>query len=349
MSGRDQVLVTGGSGFLGAHTVALLLQNGYLVRTTVRQPKREPDVRAMLDVAGVDAGDRLRFVTADLTRDEGWVEATRGCRYVLHVASPFPPQAPNDDDEVIGPARHGTLRVLRAACAGGAERVVLTSSFAAIGYSPKSSGTPYDETDWTDPEQPGLSAYIRSKTIAERAAWDFVTGGVDLQMSVVNPVGIFGPVLGPDYSGSIQLIRRLLDGSMRAIPRLLFGVVDVRDVASLHLAAMTAPQAAGERFLAAAGEQFGLRQTAETLRRSLGHDAAAVPTRVLPDWVAKLGGRVQPQLAAVAREVGVRKAFTSDKARRVLHWRPRTNEETVVATARSLLDHDLIRRQPAPA
>ena len=251
----ETILVTGGSGFVGAHCILQLLDKGYRVRTTVRSLARETDVRAMVRQGGADPGDRLEFAAADLTQDAGWPEAVAGCTYVLHVASPFPPAAPKHEDELIIPAREGALRVLRAARDAGVKRVVLTSSYAAIGYGQPQQSAPFDETNWTNPNGDDVRAYTKSKTLAERAAWDFIAkeGGA-LELAVVNPVGVFGPVLGSDYSTSILLVQRLMDGAMPGCPRLWFGLVDVRDVADMHLRCMTDPAAKGERFLAVAGE-----------------------------------------------------------------------------------------------
>jgi nucleoside-diphosphate-sugar epimerase len=232
----NTVLVTGGSGYLAGHVIRRLLDDGYAVRTTLRSLDREPEVRTRIDR---DPGE-LSFAAADLTSDNGWATAMAGCDYVLHVASPFPPQQPKNEDELIAPAREGTLRVLRAAATAGVRRVVVTSSFAAIGYSPKPPGVPYDESDWTDATG-RQSPYVKSKTFAERAAWDFAAQHPDgPELTVVNPVGIFGPVLGPDYATSVGIIRILLDGKLPLVPRSSFAVVDVRDVADLHVKAMAA-------------------------------------------------------------------------------------------------------------
>src|SRR6266404_5853502 len=267
------VLVTGGSGFIGAHTILQLLAGGHQVRTTVRSLKREGDVRAMLKVGGVEAGNRLSFIAADLEKDAGWREAVAGCEYVLHVASPLPPSVPKNEDELIVPAREGTLRVLRASRDVGVKRVVLTSSFAAIGYGYKSRTAPFNETDWTDLDGEVVAPYQKSKTLAERAAWDFIAkGGGGLELSVVNPVGVFGPVLGPDYSTSILLVQRLMDGAMPGCPRLYF------DVADVHIRAMTHPAAKGERFLAVAGDFMSMLDIAKVLKTRMGAAAKRVPT-----------------------------------------------------------------------
>jgi nucleoside-diphosphate-sugar epimerase len=340
----ELVLVTGGSGFIGAHCILRLLDAGYRVRTTVRALSREAGVRAMLQVGGAEPGEALSFAAADLTADTGWQDAVAGCGYVLHVASPFPPNVPKHEDELIVPAREGALRVLKAARDAGVQRVVLTSSFAAIGYGQEITDRPFSEENWTGLNGRGLSAYVKSKTLAERAAWDFVAreGGA-LELSTVNPVGVFGPALGPDYSTSIQLVQRLMDGAMPGCPRLSFGIVDVRDVADLHLRAMTDPAAQGQRFLAAAGDFTPIQEIALTLRNRMGDRARRVPTRVLPDWIVRLFARFDASVALVVPELGKFRNATNAKARRVLGWAPRPNADAIVATAESLLRLGLLR------
>jgi nucleoside-diphosphate-sugar epimerase len=333
---EDLVLVTGGSGFVGAHCIDQLLRAGYRVRTTVRSLKREADVRAMLDVAGSPRQDALSFIAADLSADAGWNEAVAGCRFVLHVASPFPAKAPQHEDELIVPAREGTLRVLRAARNARVERVVLTSSFVAIGYGQKPRTAPFDERDWTDLSGPGLTAYAKSKTLAERAAWDFIAGeGNGLELSVINPVGIFGPALGPDYATSVAIVQSFLDGAVPVCPRISFGGVDVRDVADIHLRAMTSPAAKGERFLAVAGEVITLIDVAMILKKRLGPIARRVPTREIPDRLVRILAKFIPDLRLIAPELGNIRNLTNAKAKRILNWTPRSNEDCVVATAES--------------
>jgi nucleoside-diphosphate-sugar epimerase len=338
------VLVTGGSGFIGSFCILRLLSAGHQVRTTLRSLTREGDVHRMLKTGGVDAGDRVSFVAADLNRDDGWPAAVAGCEYVLHVASPFPMGIPDDANELIVPAREGALRVLRASRDAGVKRVVLTSSFAAIGYGHEPQAAPFDETNWTDLTA-NVTAYVTSKTLAERAAWDFIAkDGGPLELSVVNPVGVLGPVLGPDYSTSIALVQRLMDGSLPGCPQLRFGVVDVRDVADLHVRAMTDPKASGERFLAIAGDFVSMRDIALVLKKRMGAAAKKVPTWQLPNWMVRLAALRDPNIKQILPELGTRKNATSAKARRVLGWEPRSNEDAIVATAESLVRLGLLKK-----
>jgi nucleoside-diphosphate-sugar epimerase len=341
---NELVLVTGGSGFIGAHCILQLLDAGYRVRTTVRSLKREADVRAMLREGGADPGDRLSFIAADLTSDVGWPEAVAGCDFVLHVASPLPPSVPKDENDLIVPAREGALRVLRAARDARVKRVVLTSSFAAIGYGHKPQNAPFNETDWTDLNGGDLTAYTKSKMLAERAAWDFITReGGSLELSAVNPVGVFGPVLGPDYSASILLIQRLMDGALPGCPKLDFGIVDVRDVASLHLLAMTHPAARGERFLAVAGDFMWMREMAKILKDRMGESAKRVPTRELPNWLLHLASLKDPAIKLILPELGKVKNATNEKAVRLLGWAPRSREDALAATAESMIRLGLLK------
>lgn len=338
------VLVTGGSGFIGSHAILQLLQAGHDVRTTVRDLSREPDVRAMLAVGGIESAPNLEFVAADLTMDAGWDAAVGGCDYILHVASPFPAAPPDHENDLIVPARDGALRVLRAARDAGVGRVVLTSSFAAIGYGHPPQTQPFDETTWTRLDGRAVTPYTKSKAIAERAAWDFMEReGGDMELTVVNPVAVFGPVLAADYSTSIMLIQRLMEGAMPGLPDLAFGVVDVRDVVDLHLRAMTDPAAAGERFLSIAGDRaLSIAEMAEILRRELGAAASKVPTRQLPSWLVRIVGLWDPQVRSIAPELGRHKHATDAKARRVLGWEPRSAEAAIVATAESLIEMELL-------
>jgi len=330
------VLVTGGSGFLGGWCLVELLRGDYLVRTTVRDLGREAEVRARVE-SRVDPGDRLSVFAADLRSDDGWEQAVQGCDYVLHVASPFPLTQPKDPDELIVPAREGTLRVLKAALDAGVGRVVVTSSVAAVRGSVDHSSTPLTETTWTDPDGPAVTPYTRSKTIAERAAWDFVEErGETEKLAVVNPGAILGPVLGDDRSPSLELVNRLLKG-MPGAPRIGFSIVDVRDVVDLEIRAMTVPEAGGERFIAVARFQW-MSEVAAVLRERLGPAAAKVPKRAVPNLVVRAMGLFDPAVRSIAGQLGQKVELSSAKAESVLGWKPRPLDETIVECAQSLVD-----------
>jgi dihydroflavonol-4-reductase len=329
------VLVTGGSGYLGGWCVVELLRRGYRVRTTVRDLSREPEVRARTE-SQVAAGDNLSVLAADLGSDDGWERAVQGCDYVLHVASPFPAVQPKDPEELIVPAREGTLRVMKAGLDAGVDRVVVTSSVAAVGGSVSRSSRPLTEEDWTDAGNPKLTPYTRSKTIAERAAWEFVEQRGEVEkLAVVNPGAILGPVLGDDGSFSLELIERLLKG-VPGTPRLGYSIVDVRDVAELQIEAMTASEAGGERFIAV-NQFLWMSEVAEVLHDRLGPAAAKVPKRAIPDLVVRGMAIFDPSIRSIVGQLGRRVEMSSEKARHLLGWSPRPVEETIVECARSLI------------
>jgi len=334
----EKVLVTGGTGFLGGWCVAALLERGYDVRTTVRDLAREHAVRETLEAARVDPGSGLEVVAADLESDAGWPEAVAGCRYVLHVASPFPPVQPKDPDELIVPARDGALRVLCAALDAGVERVVMTSSIAAIRSDRESSSeAPYTEADWTDGGDPERTPYTRSKTIAEQAAWEHVReAGAEDRLATINPGAIIGPALSDDHSYSLQVVERLL-GGLPAMPRLGFTFVDVRDVADLHIRAMTDPAAGGERFIAT--DRFlWMSEVASVLRERLDDDAAKkVPTRVAPNIAIRFMALFEGSIRSVVSDLGKQSWFSSEKARGTLRWETRPVEDSIEDCARSLI------------
>jgi dihydroflavonol-4-reductase len=331
------VLVTGGTGFLGGWCIATLLERGYHVRTTVRDLAREQAVRDATKAAGVEPNSRLTVLAADLTSDAGWTEAVGGCRYVLHVASPFPPVQPKDPDELIVPARDGALRVLRAALDAGVGRVVMTSSVAAVRPSRVSSeSAPYTEADWTDGNDSSSTPYVRSKTLAEQAAWQYArTAGAEDRLATINPGAIIGPALSQDHSYSLQAIQRLL-GGMPGAPRLGFTFVDVRDVADLHVRAMTDPPAGGERFIAT--DRFlWLPEVAAVLRERLGEAAKKVPTRVAPDLLIRAMALFDGGARSVVGDLGKRSWYSSQKARTALSWTTRAVEDSIEDCARSLV------------
>jgi nucleoside-diphosphate-sugar epimerase len=332
----ETVLVTGGSGYIGGWCVIELLRRGYLVRATVRDLKSEAPVRAVIDALG-HAHNALSFHAANLTDDAGWDEAVAGCDYVLHVASPLAVAEPKDPDTIIGPARDGALRVLGAAIKADVKRVVMTSSASATSLGHNAPDGVASEANWSDGEDVRIGAYARSKTIAERAAWDLVgAAGGATTLTTINPTLVLGPVLSRDFSESIQVVERLMSGRIPGIPRLGFNVVDVRDVADLHIRAMTSEAAAGERFIAA-GAWAWMSDMGAMLRANLGADAAKVPTRKAPDFLLRLVGLFDRDVGSVAGSLGRKHDFTSAKAQEKLGWRPRPTQDTVLDCARSLI------------
>jgi len=338
------VLVTGGSGFIAVHCILQLLNAGYKVRTTVRSLTRKAEILAMLKEGGAGPVNRLSFIEADLAADTNWPQALAGCTYVLHVASPTPLKVYKNEDEMIIPAREGVLRVLRAACNAGVKRVVLTSSLGAIAFGHPPQTAPFNETDWTNLNGE-VPAYQKSKTMAEQAAWHFIANeGNGLELSVVNPVAVLGPVFGADYSHSIHIIQRLMKDKAPGSPKINCGFVDVRDVADLHLRAMTDPAASGERFLATAGESIWLVDIARILKRRMGDSAAHIKVKELPNWLLHVAALWDPAAKVVVPMLGQVMNSTSKKAIRTLGWSPRSAEEAIVATAESLVRLGLVNK-----
>ncbi len=338
------VLVTGGSGFIAVHCIVKLLQQGYSVRTTLRSLKRQNEVKEMVKNGGVTSFDNLSFIEANLSDDKNWDAAVKDCEYVLHVASPTPVIKFTHEDEMINPAKEGVLRVLKAARGAGVKRVVLTSAYGAVGMGHKNRKTPYTENDWSNLNAGNIHPYQKSKTIAEKTAWEFIkTEGGNLEFSTVNPVAVMGPVLGPDYSHSNQILKRMLEGEINACPKIDSCYVDVRDVADLHLLAMIHPKAKGERFLATSGNALSMLDVAKILKRRLGDDAKKVPTNEVPNWKLRLAALTNPSLRMLATLLGKYAQVSGEKAKKVLNWTPRSNEEAIVATAKSMLQMGLIK------
>jgi dihydroflavonol-4-reductase len=318
----ERVLVTGGSGFIGGHCIAELIQAGYRVHTTIRSPAREAGVRTMVAACGVVGGERLTFTVADLTSDDGWPEAVANCDYVLHVASPFPPDDPEHEDDLIVPARDGTLRVLRAARDAGIRRVVLTSSFAAVGYGHGTLDREFTEEDWTNLDGRGINAYVKSKVLAERAAWEFINSeGRHTELTVINPVATFGPVFSDDLSSSIVPILTLILTRGHQMANLSFPVADVRDLADVHRRAMTHPAAAGERFIVCCDG---------------GPITMLVAAYMLREWTGVGAVIDAPVIGDIRRP-------SNRKAKVVLGWTPRQPiDEAILSTAGSLVRVGLI-------
>jgi nucleoside-diphosphate-sugar epimerase len=339
------VLVTGGSGYLGGWCIVELLRRGYRVRTTVRDPAREREVQEAV-ASQVDPGHHLTVHQAHLLSDEHWDNVIEGCDYVLHVASPFPPNQPKDPDELIVPAREGTLRVLGKSLDHDVKRVVVTSSIAAIRLAKGTEQRPLTEEDWTDPDADGLTPYVRSKTIAERAAWDLVRErGTEDRLAVVNPGAIIGPLLHDDMSYSVQSVERLLKG-MPGVPRLGFSFVDVRDVADLEIRAMTSPEAGGKRFIAVT-KWLWMSEAGQILRDRLGDQASKVPTRTVPNLVVRGMALFDGGIRSIVGTLGKRTDLSSERARTALGWSPRPIEDTIAETGESLISHGIVKTPAA--
>lgn len=341
---QNRVLVTGGSGFIAGHCILQLLEQGYLVRATIRSLAKEASVRAVLEDAGMVHGERLSFVAADLLSDEGWTAAATDVDFVLHVASPVQPGHVEDENDLIVPAREGALRVLRAARKAGVKRVVLTSAFHAVSWGHQHSDHVFTESDWTILDGPGVDAYGKSKTIAERAAWDFMaTEGGALELTTMLPVAVMGAVLGKEISGANHLVQRMLDGAMPGFPNLFIPIVDVRDVASAHIIAMTNLAAAGKRFLLSNGPAIPMKGIGAIIKEELGHDAKHVPTRSISDFVLRIVALFNPEIRSFAPDLGYAKRTSNEKARRTLGWTPRDPRTAIVAAAKSMVRKRLIK------
>jgi nucleoside-diphosphate-sugar epimerase len=339
----DTVLLTGVSGFLGGHVALALLEAGYRVRGSVRDPARAEKVRETLARAGADVS-RLELVTLDLLRDDGWAEAARGARYLMHTASPFVVRAPRDRNQLIRPAVGGTERALRAALASKVERIVLTSSVAAIVYG---HGAAQDRTftaaDWTDPDGTGVNAYAQSKTLAEHRAWELMgERGRERDLVAINPGAILGPLLDDDPGTSVALVGRLFDGSVPLAPRIAFGIVDVRDVAALHLAAMTAPGIGGRR-LPVSAATLPLIEIAGILARAFPERASKLPRFVLPDWLVRAYALFDADVRANLGELGRCRHIDASAATALLGRPLIPAADALVASARSLIEFGLAK------
>ncbi|RTL42186.1 MAG: NAD-dependent epimerase/dehydratase family protein [Burkholderiales bacterium] len=337
MSATPRILVSGGTGYIAGVLIRQLLAEGWQVHTTVRDLAREAALRQALGASRGEKKDQLRCFAADLMADAGWAEAAAGCTHLAHVASPLPTGVPRDANELIVPARDGALRALKAARDAGVQRVVMTSSVAAIAYGHGPGEHHLTEADWTNLDAPDVPPYVQSKTVAERAARDWVAReGGGLEFCTVNPAVVLGPVASADYSASVVIVQSLLQGRLPALPNIGFGIVDVRDVAELHWRALTAPGMAGERFIADAGFLW-LREIAAILRAELGDAARKVPTRMLPDWSVRLLARLSPAVRAAASELGTLRRQDASHAREVLGWTPRAPREAILTSAKDLI------------
>ena len=342
---KELVLVTGGNGFVGSYCIIQLLQKGYNVKTTIRSLNKKDEVIEVLKKGGITSFDNLTFIEADLSKDANWDMAVEKCDYILHVASPFMSTVSSNEDEFIKPAVEGTLRVLQAAKDAGVKRVVMTSSFGAVGYGKQDKEKIFTESDWTNPDDKTIDPYIKSKTLAEKAAWDLIKNdSFGMELSVVNPVGVFGPILNKNLSSSIMLIQQLMNGSMKkGCPNIFFGVVDVRDLADLQIRVMTNPKAKGERFIGVSDNYSLSLLDAATMIKNNIDKKYKIPSREIPNWLMKMLARFNPSIRAVLPNLGIIINSSNQKAKDILDWKPRNREETIIETAKSLIEHDLIK------
>ncbi len=344
MAEAERVLVTGGSGYIASFCIAQLLREDAQVRTTVRSLARKAEVQAAIGKA-VQSDHKLEVVLADLNIDAGWQEACSGCSGVLHVASPIPSRNPKNDGELVRPARDGALRVLKAARDAGVKRVVMTSSTAAVTYGHGGRSQAFTEADWSDPtDRTDSSAYERSKMIAERTAWDWHSReGGTLELVTVCPGAVIGPVLGSDFSASLDIVKKLIDGSLPGLPHFGWPLADVRDIADLHVRALRAPNAAGQRFIGA-GPFYWMEDIARVLRERVPEVAGRVPKRRLPSWLVRLSSVFDPVVRDRLFELNKERPVSADKAKRELGWAPRSNDEAIASTAQSLLAEGVVKR-----
>jgi nucleoside-diphosphate-sugar epimerase len=344
----ERVLVTGATGFIAQHCILQLLEVGYQVRGTARSAARTPETASILAPhLSETARDRLaqdfEVVVANLSSDAGWDEAVKDCRYVLHVASPFPPESPKNEDELIVPARDGALRVLGAASRASVERVVMTSSVAAIFYGRKRDHV-FSEADWSDVKSRHVGAYEKSKTLAERAAWNFMDSlgpEATMDLAVINPGLVLGPLLCSEWSLSAEAVKKIMERAVPAIPDLRVATIDVRDVAAAHLTAMTTPEASGQRFLCAI-ESHPLRDIALILAEHLEGQGFKIPTRRLPSFLLPIVALWNKQVRLILSDVGQPLEINTTKIQSVLSLKPRDLHDMTVAMADSLLHYGVV-------
>jgi len=338
------ILVTGGSGFVGGHCIAQLLQKGYNVRTTLRSLESRNKVIEALKANGITSFGNLSFIEAELTKDDNWAAAMKDCKYVLSVASPVFFEIPKDENEAIRPALEGIIRILKFARNAGIKRVVMTSNFGAVGFSQTDKSRETTEADWTAPNLKGLSIYEKSKLLAERAAWEFIKKeGGNLEFATINPVAILGPSLNEHVSGSFDILKHMLDGTWKAVPPIPLNIVDVRDVADLHIRAMENPAANGQRFIASADGKISMPEIAAFIKKTRPEAAEKISTKAIPTFAIKLGALFNEQAKQAAMFMDINRNVSNVKAKNVLGWKPiASQEETILASVNSMLKFNLI-------
>lgn len=331
-----RILITGASGFIASHCILEMLNHGYDVRGTLRTLSRGDSIRAML-AKHTDRIDALELAAAELTDEASWIEAAKDCDGILHVASPVPVVQPDDENEVIMPAKTGTLNVLKAARANGIKRVVLTSSTAAVMSGNRDDGT-FTDKDWTDLKRTDLSPYIKSKTIAEQSAWEFAKEHRDLELATVNPALVLGPALEADYGSSLEALYLLMTGAYPILPKLGFEIVDVRDVASLHRLAFETPEAAGNRYLCANGFRWFV-DIAKTVKAE--HPKLKIPTSEMPNFIARIASIFLKEIQQFLPDLSRTKHVDNAPAR-AIGWQPRDVDTAIKDGARSLVELGIV-------
>jgi nucleoside-diphosphate-sugar epimerase len=342
---KEKVLVTGGTGFLGMQIIQQLLQKGYQVKTTVRSLKSKDKLIETLKANGITTFSNLSFATTELTKDDNWEEAMKDCKYVLSVASPVFMERPKIENEAIKPAVEGILRILKFAKKTGVKRVVMTSNFGAVGFSHTDKTKETTEQDWTNLSQKGLSVYEKSKTLAEKSAWEFIKNeGGSLEFTTINPVAILGPSSDEHISGSFGILNHLLDGSMKAVPNIPLNIVDVRDVADMHIRAMTIPEANGNRFIATADGQISMPEIATLLKNKFPKLATKVSTKKIPNFVLNIASLFNEKAKEGKLLLNVNRNVSNAKAKHILGWKPiATKEEAIVAAMESMIKYKIIQ------
>jgi len=343
MISSKPILVTGANGFVALHTIIQLIQQDYKVRATLRTLSREGEVREAIS-KHAQINDRLEILPADLEQDSGWEDAMKDVEYVLHIASPFPLFEPKNEDELIVPAVQGTLRVMRAAHKAGVKRVVQVSSYFAITAGHNGENKTFTEADWSDLTK-NISAYPKSKTLAERAAWDFIKSAENtnkMELAVINPPLILGPILNKEFRTSIELVRTLMLGQVPGVGRIKMGVVDVRDVAAAIILVMQTPEAAGERFLISADKSMWIKDIADLLHSKYASRGYKINRIQFPSLLVRILGLFDKKIARVTESLDWDYELSNEKAKRVLKWSPRSAEESILSMAESLIEQGLV-------